>query len=671
MAPLPMAARSGRGLLVAIIGLAAYVRFTGLEIGWFLQDQVRDGMAALGIVSGDELPLVGPQAALSTVNLVGPLYYYLLALPYALSADPVVGVAFLNLLNLVAVYLTYRLGNDMFGPSVGVVAAALYAVFPAVVLSGKALWNPGFVPFFAMLFWWALWRFLMGSRPWLLALVLFLLGVLLNIHMSGAIFALLLPLALLLYRPPLRPGPLVVGILGGVALYLPYLLFELRQGFPDLFRAISWAGKNPSMPFWSIAWRGFWVPFLLPERWAEALPHGLAPWLLPWVQRAELALCVVALVALVGGLPWAADRRPHVLLAGWLLLPYAVVPFNRVGVMWYYFDIVYPAPFLAIARLSRWPWRGWAKTATLWRAPRWAGVLAWGALGGFVLTQSWFLINFAEAVARAGVLRITPEVVLSAPLPRDRAMETMPLGYKKALAAHFLRHFGADHLTLERRAHGAIYEQFREDKGFLFRAVARGGTPPAPDPAAHYLLLRRDAGVAVEQGQTVDVGPYTLVAYRPMIQYETWRWSATPGPEWWREEMPEAGWMPSSLPVRRIPDAAIYEAIPYAQWPASPVAFRGWMEVPAADEACWLAINIRHPHGLPQQVSALYVNGRPIAPLHSRAYDGINSRSIEVIADVAPALRPGANLIAFAVAGDQGLFDLDVYELRRVRRLGR
>jgi hypothetical protein len=42
-------------------------------------------MAALGILSGRDFPLVGPQAAFCTLNLVNPLYYYLLyflAIPY-------------------------------------------------------------------------------------------------------------------------------------------------------------------------------------------------------------------------------------------------------------------------------------------------------------------------------------------------------------------------------------------------------------------------------------------------------------------------------------------------------------------------------------------------------------------------------------------------------------
>jgi 4-amino-4-deoxy-L-arabinose transferase-like glycosyltransferase len=139
-------------LLGAILALGAFVRLSGLDVGWFLQDQARDGTAAQGILSGGDFPLVGPHAALSTVQLVGPLYYYLVAIPYGLSANPVVSVAFLNLLGVLSIFLTYRLGREMFSPLEGLVAAALYAVFPMAVVSGKVLWNPGFIPFFSTLF---------------------------------------------------------------------------------------------------------------------------------------------------------------------------------------------------------------------------------------------------------------------------------------------------------------------------------------------------------------------------------------------------------------------------------------------------------------------------------------------------------------------------------------
>ena len=297
-------------LLGAILALGALVRLSGPDIGWFLQDQVRDGMAAQGILSGHDFPLVGPHAALSTVKLVGPLYYYLVAIPYGLSADPVVGVAFLNLLGVLSIYLTYRLGREMFGAPEGLIAAALYAVFPMAVLSGKALWNPGFIPFFSTLFLLIFWRFLMGGRPWTLALALFLLGVLLQIHMSGAIFILLLPVALLMYRPPVRRWPLAVGMLSVALLYVPYVVFQVQHGFPDADKIFAWAGTNPGTPFWLIAGRGFWMPFVLPEQLAAALPEEVSSPLFPIIQRAELVLLCLGLLALMAMLLKARDRRP-------------------------------------------------------------------------------------------------------------------------------------------------------------------------------------------------------------------------------------------------------------------------------------------------------------------------------------------------------------------------
>jgi hypothetical protein len=118
------------------------------------------------------------------------------------SANPAVGIAFVNVLNPCSIYLTYRLGTAMFGPPVGLIASRLYAVFPTAVLSGKELWNSGFIPFFSTRFRWTLWRLLVARRPWTLALMLVLLGMLPQIHLGGAIFVLLLDGACLLLRLP-------------------------------------------------------------------------------------------------------------------------------------------------------------------------------------------------------------------------------------------------------------------------------------------------------------------------------------------------------------------------------------------------------------------------------------------------------------------------------------
>lgn len=659
------------------LALGAWVRLSGLDLGWFLQDQVRDGMTALRILSRQEFPLVGPLVASSQFYLAGPLYYYLVAIPYGVSTNPAVGVAFLNLLNLLSIYLTYRMGTEMFGPPVGMTAAALYGVFPMAVLSGNALWNPGFVPFFTIAFLLTLWRFLTRRRPWTLAILICLLGILLQIHMSGAIFVVLLPAALLLYRSPLPRWPLVTGLFCLVVLYAPYLVFEVQHGFPDARRLLLWAGKSvwneEGQSFWLIAGRGLWVPFLLPERMAAALPKGIVPPLFPAAQRVELVLLGLGLLALGTLLVKARDRRPYVLLALWFALPFAVFPHNKVRVMWFYFDVLYPAQFLVIGLLTRvWPdlWRGTGSSGAI---QTWLRAAMAALLGVVVLVQVWFVMSFERAVGRSGVLRLTTDILLSFPDPdwnvkTQTFLETIPLRFKRALAERFLTEFGADHSVLEQTGHGAVYQQFREDKGFSFLLVSPAKPPSRSDPSLHYVLFRKDMEVAVEHAREVSVDPYRIVAYHPRIRYESWRWSAGPGPEWRGEAFDESAWAPVTLPARTVPDRSVYGHVPFTRWPAKSVAFRGRMEVSSVEQPLWLVLNIRDDYNTPHEVRALHVNGRPIGAARTVSYNSVISRNIEVMAEITPALRLGSNLITFMITGLSDEFDLDLYELRLATR---
>jgi hypothetical protein len=649
-------------VLAAILILGAWVRLSALDLGWFLEDQVRDGMAALGILSGQDFPLVGPQAALSTLNLVGPLFYYLLAIPYGISANPMVGIFFANMLNLSSIYFTYRLGTAMFGSPVGLVAAALYAVFPMAVLDGKALWNPGFIPFFATFFFWRLWRFLEEGRPWMLAPVLVLVGVLLQIHLSAAIFVLLLPVAFLLYRPPLRLRPILAGLLGVALLFAPYLYFEIRQGFPDVEKLMAWAEKPPAASFWIIASHGFLRPFLLPERLSMALPEEAPPAIFQVVQRVELSLLVLGLLVMLIRVITAEDRRPYVLLAIWYTLPFAIVPLSRVGALWYYFNILYPAPFLVIGllpQISKW-W--WPREYSIRGGRQWSWLALSGVIGGLMIVQVAFLWSFELAVSRCGFFPFVPEIILHYPNPRWQATSfwmTMPLRFKWGLRMRLLREFGADHPLLEQTAHGGVYQLLREDKGFL----SRGMSPPKPaDPSLHYLIRLDAPQASAEPAHEVVFKPYSIIAYHPMIRYDSWRWTVSPEVAWWSMGFDDAAWSQVTLPARQVADPSLYSSVPYAQWPPTSIAFRGWIDVPAGNQSLWLVLNIREPHPSPHLVQSLHVNGQPIVPSRTASYDNFSWHNFEVQGEVTSAIHPGANLIAFEITGTSGSFDLDVYE---------
>ena len=208
--------------------------------------------------------------------------------------------------------------------------------------------------------------------------------------------------------------------------------------------------------------------------------------------------------------------------------------------MWYYFDILYPSQFLIIGGLgqmtlrvfSQTPVRSWAKEGCRVALALLVSVL--------VAMQVWFMVSFERGVLHSGVLRFTEGIftggfmLLALDQPRN-TLETMPLHSKRALTKHFLNDFGVSHTTLERRAHGAMYQLFREDKGFLFRTLAPHPPTVQSDPALHYLLMRDDFQVILQQGREATVGAYKIVAYHPTIHYESWKWSVSPGLEWWSE----------------------------------------------------------------------------------------------------------------------------------------
>ena len=176
------------------------------------------------------------------------------------------------------------------------------------------------------------------------------------------------------------------------------------------------------------------------------------------------------------------------------------------------------------------------------------------------------------------------------------------------------------------------------------------------------MLLRDDFFDRGELGQEVVFKPYRIVAYYPMIRYESWRWSVSPEAEWLDTGFDDSAWSQLALPVRPVPNPSIHEVLPYAQWPGESVAFRGWPEVPAIVQPVWLVLNIREPYSSAHTVGTLHVNGQPIEPARTAWSNAFSSCNFEAQAEITSSLHPGLNFIAFEIKRKGGAFNLDVYE---------
>ena len=228
--------RFDRIALGAAVAIAAVLRLPGIEArGRFDADQGYDMLTLLQFTRDGLVPLLGPKTSAGEFHH-GAFYYYLLAPSAAISgSDPVVVTAFLALLGIGAVALTWWLGRAIGGSRAGAIAGLLLAVSPAAIDQSTFIWNPNPIAFFAALAFVAAWTARSGGRPawWTLALVA--AGMVVQLHVLGAIFFLemLEIVALQALRDRSVRRPLVAGVALVALLFVPLLAYELNTGFAE------------------------------------------------------------------------------------------------------------------------------------------------------------------------------------------------------------------------------------------------------------------------------------------------------------------------------------------------------------------------------------------------------------------------------------------------------
>jgi hypothetical protein len=244
------------------VAVAALLRLPGIAArGQFDADQGHDMATLVAFTRDGVVPLLGPKTSVGDFHH-GAFYYFLLAPAAALSnGDPVAVTAFIALLGIAAVALTWWLARSIAGPLAGAFAALLLAVSPAGVAQSTFIWNPNPIAFFAVLALAAAWKAHVGGasgvggateqpgggargaggvarpaaiRAWW-AIAIGAAGAVTQLHVLGIVFLVaILGLAVLELR---RDRGVALGIVGGfglvVLLFVPLLVNELLTNFQE------------------------------------------------------------------------------------------------------------------------------------------------------------------------------------------------------------------------------------------------------------------------------------------------------------------------------------------------------------------------------------------------------------------------------------------------------
>lgn len=174
--------------LLAILALAAWLRFGWIGVNSFAFDEARLSLISLRMARGGEFASLGMPSSAGVPNLPGAAWLF--ALPYALSTDPLIATWFVGLLSLLAVIGAWWLARRAWGAWAGLAAALYLAASPYAVLYSRSVWAQDLLPSLAVL-WLALAFLAIDSRRrWALALHIFVAGFAVQVHFAGAALAL-------------------------------------------------------------------------------------------------------------------------------------------------------------------------------------------------------------------------------------------------------------------------------------------------------------------------------------------------------------------------------------------------------------------------------------------------------------------------------------------------
>ncbi len=345
--------------LTLILLTALFLRIYRIdEYMTFLGDEGRDALMIKRILTEFDIPLIGPPTSIGNMYL-GPLYYYMMTIPLAISwLNPISAAMMNSLLGVGSVFLIYFLGKSWFSKSAGLISAFLYAISPITIIYSRSSWNPNPTPFFALL---AILGFYKaknsGDFRWFI-----LTGVSLAFAIQMHYLALiLLPIfgllwfyeLSLIWRGKLKTNHLFFGTIGTIAVFLilmsPLLVFDLKHNFMN-YRAISTfftarettVNLNPLNTF---------------ERVVPIYTHNLTGRYLTgeynfWSTFLSILILIPLLFALIEKLffkktlGWA-----YLMLGTWLIIGVLGLALYKQSIYDHYLGFLNPLPFLLLGGL--------------------------------------------------------------------------------------------------------------------------------------------------------------------------------------------------------------------------------------------------------------------------------------------------------------------------------
>jgi hypothetical protein len=213
------------GGLVARLVFLPDARFTGDESLFWEH--------ALGIAELRWFPSLGPAVTGGPLHHPGGTFYLLMALPLFVTTSPLGPMVLVVLANLAGYALLYSTVRRVSGRRAALVFLALLVFTPASFFYSDRIWNSNLVLPLTALVLWGLVDAVQRPRSARIGWTVFALVLYPQFHLSVVLLVPVVAAVWAVHRPRLNGRAALWGLAGGLALYIPYLVHELRTGFAN------------------------------------------------------------------------------------------------------------------------------------------------------------------------------------------------------------------------------------------------------------------------------------------------------------------------------------------------------------------------------------------------------------------------------------------------------
>ena len=330
-------------LLTILIITAIFFRFWQIrDYVVFLGDEGRDMLVMRKIFTEQKIPFLGPTASVGGFYL-GPIYYWMAApFLYLWRFDPVGPSYFVAALGVATVFLLYKFLRESVGFWPALLSSFLYATAPLIVRYSRSSWNPNPLPFFALLLIYCLYLGISRKKIIYFFLAGASFGIAVQLHYLSSILIVISAAIILVNTNFKKWLPIFLTLFAGfVVTFSPFLIFEIRHQFPNFKTIWEFVTRGTTVGFHTINF--VWLIENIGNIFLEELTK------LKETTITKFAFWVLTVGGFWGFIKYRSDKGKRLIFsigAVWFLGGLLGLRFYSGQVFDYYFEFMYPAPFL-------------------------------------------------------------------------------------------------------------------------------------------------------------------------------------------------------------------------------------------------------------------------------------------------------------------------------------